>query len=107
MLHKAGQETGQLTPAVGEAPVAGGAAGALPPDDIGLAGTLPTKGLALAASRPRLVALAGLCPVVVEEGQRDGGVTAKPRRRAGTAEEDRRNRHAASPPPQNPAGFLI
>lgn len=107
VLQKAGQETGQLTPAVGEAPVAGGAAGALSPDDIGLAGTLPTKGLALAAPCPRLMALAGLCPIVVEEGQRDGGVTAKPRRCAGTAEEGRRNRHTASPPPQNPAGSLI
>lgn len=76
---KAAQEMGQLTPAVGEAPVAGGTAGALSPDDIGLAGTLPTEGLALAAPCPCLVAPAGLGPVVVEEGERDGRVTAEPR----------------------------
>lgn len=66
---KAEQEMGQLTPAVGEAPVAGGTAGALSPDDVGLAGTLPAEGLALAAPRPGLVAPAGLRPVVVEEGE--------------------------------------
>lgn len=75
-------ETRELTPAVGEAPVAGGTAGALAADDVGLAGTLPAEGLALAAPRPGLVAAARLRPVVVEEGQRDGRVAAEPRGRA-------------------------
>lgn len=66
---KAEQEAGQLTPTVGEAPVASGTARALSPDDVGLAGALPTKGLTLAASCPRLVAPAGLRSVVVEEGE--------------------------------------
>lgn len=105
---KAEQETGQLTPTVGEAPVAGGTAGTLSPDDVGLAGTLPAEGLALAAPRPGLVAPAGLRPVVVEEGERDGGVAAEPRRRAGAAGEGRRSHCAARPhslpPPRNPAG---
>lgn len=97
------QETGQLTPAVGEAPVAGGAAGALSPDDVGLAGTLPAEGLALAAPCPGLMALAGLRPVVVEEGQGDGGVAAKPRRCAGTAGEGRRShRGMPSQPSHHP-----
>lgn len=91
---------GQLTPAVGETPVAGGTAGALSPDDIGLAGTLPAEGLALAAPRPRLVAPAGLRPVVVEEGQRDGRVAAESRRRAGAAGEGRRS-HRVAPRPQS------
>lgn len=100
---------GQLTPAVGEAPVAGGTAGALSSDDIRLAGTLPAEGLALAAPCPCLMAPAGLCPIVVEEGERDGRVAAEPRRCAGAAGEGRKNRCDAPPPqpphhPQDPAG---
>lgn len=101
------EREGELTPAVGEAPVAGGTAGALAADDVGLAGTLSPEGLALAAPRPGLVAAAWLRPVVVEEGQRDGRVTAEPRGRAGAAGKGRRSQCCTSPkPPRHPKSSL-
>lgn len=94
---------GELTPAVGEAPVAGGTAGALAADDVGPAGTLSPPGLALAAPRPGLVAAARLRPVVVEEGQRDGRVTAEAGGCAGAAGQGGRNQCCTSPqPPHHP-----
>ena len=63
-----------LTPAAGEAPVAGGTAGAVPADDVGSAGTLAPKGLARGARGAHLVAAARPSPVVIVERQGRGSL---------------------------------
>lgn len=63
-----------LTPAAGEAPVAGGTAGAVPADDVGSAGTLAPKGLARGSRGAHLVAATRPSPVVIVERQGRGSV---------------------------------
>lgn len=94
---------GVLTPAMGEAPVAGGTAGAVPADDVGAAGALAPERLARGARGSRLVAAAGQSPVVVEERQRDGGRTAEWGRAAGAGDE--RCEAGSWPEPRRPPGL--
>ena len=66
-----------LTPTVGETPVAGGAAGAVSANNMGTAGTLASEGLTGRVGGPHFMAAARPSPIVVEEGQGGGGITAE------------------------------
>lgn len=70
-------------PAVGEAPVASGAAGAVTANDVAPAGALAPEGFACGAYGTHLVAATREGPIVVEERQGGGSVPAEQRRAAG------------------------
>lgn len=83
------ERTEVLTPAAGEAPVAGGTAGAVSANDVSTAGTLTPKRLTCGTRGAHFMAVAGPSPVVIEEGERGGGISAELGRAGGAGVRDR------------------